>query len=111
MATSKTVSVGCRLPNGVVLELGDKKVTLNGLNKVVIIGVDHGITEVDGDFWAAWSELNKDFTPFKNGAIFSAGDAKSTSALAEDLQGVKTGLEPIDPNATQAGGVQTAGAE
>lgn len=88
-------TVCCKLPNGITLELGDKKVPLAGINKSRIIGSTYGTTEVDGEFWNAWVTKNKDFAPYKSGAIFAAKNQNEAAAVAKDLAEVTTGLEPM----------------
>jgi hypothetical protein len=90
-------AIHCKLPNGIRLELGEKSVTLNGVNKASIIGADYGTTEVDDSFWSEWLKANKDFAPLKSGAIFAA---KAADAKAKSDDQPKTGLEPIDPAAS-----------
>ena len=95
---SKTVLIGCRLPNGLILELPNdpsKTVELNGLNKAVIIGADHATTEVDAEFWEAWKAKNSDYAPLLNAAIFEAKDAASAKSKAKEVEKVKTGFEPM----------------
>ena len=87
-------TIHCKLPCGILLELGEKSVTLNGVNKASIIGADYGTTDVDDGFWADWAKVNKEFAPFKSGAIFAA---KLPDATAKSKDQPKTGLEPIDP--------------
>ena len=41
--TAATVTVGCKLPNGFVLEVGNQSVVLKGSNDSSLIG-GHGIT-------------------------------------------------------------------
>ena len=53
MAKQKTVTVGCKLPNGLIIEVGGQSVELNGANASNIIG-GHGITrDVDADLFNA----------------------------------------------------------
>jgi hypothetical protein len=50
----ESVTVCCRLPNGIVLEHPsepDKKIHLAGRNKASIIGQDYGVTELDVSVW------------------------------------------------------------
>ena len=89
-------TIHCKLPCGIVLEAGEKSVTLNGVNKASIIGADYGTTEVDDGFYAEWVKANKEFAPLKSGAIFAA---KLPDAKAKAKDQPKTGLEPIDPAA------------
>lgn len=94
-----TVSVGCKLPNGIVMELGEKRQVLNGANSSVLIG-GHGITEnVDKEFFDAWAAKNKDLSFVKGGFVFAHEKAANVSAEAKDRSKQKTGLEPLDPKA------------
>jgi len=99
---STSVTVGCKLPHGIILDHPldpDKKVALNGKNKALIIGADYGTTEVDGEFWEQWKTVHKDFPAIKSGAIFEAGNAAEAAAVAKELEGEKTGFEPMEQNA------------
>lgn len=96
--------IGCRLPHGLILTVGNKSVTLNGLNKVTIIGATYATTEVDNDFWAAWKAQHADFPALKNGAIFEAKTPADAQAKASEVSKEPTGLEPLKPD---SGGVQT----
>lgn len=107
------VIIGCKLPNGLVIENPlnpNERVTLNGLNKALIIGAKHATTEVDADMWKLWKATNKDFGPLKNGAIFEAKDKASANAIAKETEKEKTGLEKIDPN-DKTTGVKPADSE
>lgn len=97
------VTVGCRLPTGIILRLADdqgneKQVELKGqnadMNGAIFIQPTHcGYTEVDKDFWDAWVAKNADFAPLVNGAIFAeATEAKAKGAARERVK-EKTGLE------------------
>ena len=88
-------TVCCKLPHGITLELGDKKVTLNGVNRALVIGATHGSTEVSNEFWEAWVAKNKEFPPYKSGAIFAGKNQSEAAAVAKDLAEVTTGLEPM----------------
>lgn len=103
---SSTVIVGCKLPNGLIIHIGEKNVTLNGYNSTKIVG-GHGITEVDKDFWDEWSKSNSDFDPVKAGLIFASGSVKNTEAEAIEKEDNLSGFEQIDPNA-KTNGVETA---
>ena len=89
------VIIGCKLPNGIILEVGDKQQVIKGLNSIVIIGAPYRTTEVDADFYAAWLEEHKEFPAIKSGAIFIAKNFESIKSVAEDLKDEKTGFEPM----------------
>lgn len=106
MAT--TVIVGCKLPNGLILELGDKRVTIKGANSSNIIG-GHGITEgVDKEFFDAWMAKNAGLQFVKAELLFAHEKAASTAAQAKEQADEKTGLEPLDPEAKPAGLTEVA---
>lgn len=97
----KLVSVGCKLPHGLILELktndGFARHTLKGANAARIVG-GYGITEnVPADFMAQWLKKNARHAAVVNGSIFIHSDAKSAEAMAKERQDIATGLEAIDP--------------
>lgn len=94
---AETITIGCRLPHGIILSHPKRPkqlVTLNGLNKAVIAGSTHVTTEVDAAFWGAWKVANKEFTPYATNNIFEAASASDANALAKELEKEKTGFEP-----------------
>lgn len=101
--SAKTVTVGCKLPNGLICEMGKfgdedyKAVTLKGANSAVVHG-GYGLTEgVDESFWQAWKAKHKRLSFVQKGLVFAVGDIASAIDHAIDLSAVKTGLEPLDP--------------
>ena len=103
MAKQKTVTVGCKLPNGLIIEVGGQSVELNGANASNIIG-GHGITyDVDADLFNAWMKAHADRAMVRNGFIFAHEDAKNTKAEAREKTDNETKLEAVDPNAPNAG--------
>jgi hypothetical protein len=101
--STKTVTVGCKLPNGLICELGKfgdedyKAVTLKGSNSAVVHG-GYGLTEgVDESFWNAWKKKHNNLSFVKKGLVFAVGDIASARDHAIDLSALKTGLEPLDP--------------
>ena len=100
------VTVCCRLPHGIIIEMGSKKVKLNGANDdpavkspiaTILTDEAFGETQVDEQFWAAWSKEHANFAPYKSGAIFVAKDKASAKASVKDKG--KTGFEPLDQKA------------
>lgn len=101
-----TVIIGCRLPSGIILDLGDPtkpSVELNGQRQaqenspIVILSNDlYGTTEVDTEFWEAFkARVGAEFAPLKSGAIFEAKNEKEAKAKAKDLKEAPTGHEPL----------------
>ena len=93
MATGDMVSVGCKAPNGFVLNLdryeitdkarglvqrkdGGALVTLRGTAYKVgkemppVVRGGYAITEVPKDFWDAWIAQHRDFGPVVDGLIY-----------------------------------------
>lgn len=99
---SKRVTIGCRLPHGLVLEVKGISVTLKGKNSRVVAGMyvpeqDFATTEVDADFWEAWFTAHSTFPAVLSGAIFIAKDAASAESIAKELRNESTGMEQLDP--------------
>lgn len=110
---AKIVIVGCKLPHGITLEHPMNptvKVELIGKNKAVIIGSDYATTEVDGDFWAQWEGVNKEFPALKSGAIFVAKNINDATAIAKENKDRKSGFEAMrtDGKDDRAAGVKSA---
>jgi hypothetical protein len=102
-----TLIIGCRLPNGLILDLGDNKtpsVELAGQRQaqarspIVTLGEDdYGTTVVDVSFWEAFKKrVGPDFAPITSGAIFEAKNTKEATAIHKDIKGKKTGHEPLE---------------
>ncbi len=100
--TANVVTVGCKIPNGLVLRVNDVEVTIAGSNSSKVIG-GYGLTQVDADFWSAWLERNSGLSFVRNDFVFAHEKAASTKAQANEMADEKTGLEQLDPNAKPAG--------
>jgi len=101
-----TLTIGCRLPNGLVLEIPDHApVTLKGQKAaqaespiILLSERDCGYTDVDEGFWAEWKRLYKNFQPLTSHAIFEAKNRNDAKAVHKELKGEKTGHEPMPQN-------------
>lgn len=93
------ILVGCKLPHGLVLEHGGKKVTLQGLNKVQLIGARHMVNYVPEDFWNAWRAANPRFPALLSGAIFEGRNNDEIKGKAKDYSSRLTGFEKMKPEA------------
>lgn len=116
------ISVGCKLPQGLLLESGYKvhegnlvrgadykSVKLAGANQHSIdLGsgmrtpaprdLVPGITNnVDEAFFDAWVAAHKDTNIVRNGLVFKAKSAAEAHARAQDDAQKPIGLEPLDP--------------
>ena len=99
---AKTVIIGCRLPQGIILDhplAPEKKVELKGKNKALVIGAEYSTTEVDGEFWETWKTVHKDFPALRSGAIFEAKNANELVAVAAELEDETTGFEAMPQEA------------
>ncbi|HDJ1441608.1 TPA: hypothetical protein PPN70_004057 [Serratia rubidaea] len=103
---AEQVTVGCKLPNGLVLDVQGKQVKINGFRskEVRIIG-GYGLTSIDKDLWDAWLKVHKNQPYVKNGAIFAQENGNSARAQANEQEKVKSGLEPL-PQKNPAPGIQ-----
>lgn len=98
----KKILIGCRLPHGLVLEHKGVSVTLKGKNSRVVAGLyvleqDFATTEVDAEFWEAWSKEHSTFPAVTSNSIFVAKDSSSAEAVAKELRAESTGFEQLDP--------------
>jgi hypothetical protein len=125
-----TVTVACKLPNGLILKLWQmvdtmepvmgggmrevkiarphpdgRTVVLNG-NRVAFgvqpgfeITHSFGLTHnVDRDFFEEWMRQNADLPLVRNKLIFAYEDPNKARDQARELAGIKTLMEPIDPD-------------
>ena len=122
------VTVASKLPHALVLELEDEikdkepilggghrevkryrkngqAVTINGTvrpfgapySPTVQEGV--GLTfGVDADFFQKWLTQKKDYPPVVAGMIFAAASTEDAVSHAREIEGLKSGFEPLDPD-------------
>ena len=91
------ITVGCKLPHGLEIRVGDKTQVLKGTNSALVIG-GHGITDgVDKDLFDAWLAANKDAAAVINGLIFAHGKTESAKAEAAEKAANKNGFEGLNP--------------
>ena len=116
------ISVGCKLPQGVILESGYKildgnvihgadykSVKLNGANqhsqdfgaglrtpapRDLVPGITNGVDEA---FFDAWVKAHAETNIVRNGLVFKAKSAAEAHAQAQDLAQKPIGMEPLDP--------------
>lgn len=103
-----TVTIGCKLPNGIIMQVGEKSVVINGWNKSAIIGATHGITEgVPAELWEAWKKVFADSRLVKDEIVFAAANTARATAKAKDEKDKKSGHEqmPQIKKNDQAGGL------
>ncbi|MGE9659101.1 hypothetical protein ACQP6C_11505 [Snodgrassella alvi] len=93
-----TVVVGCKLPNGLLLQVGEQVQRINGCNSSKII-CGYGLTyNVPAAFWAKWLEENKDRDLVKNGLIFANANVSSAKDEAAEKKDNQSNMEPVDPS-------------
>lgn len=124
---AQTVTVLCRLPSGITLELHDldalkarasseapvavaarpmKSVTLNGQKhdpryhqaEGRLLG-RAGRTQVDADFWNAWLAQNERSELVTQKLVFAEVNASKAEAAVAELATERTGLEGVDESA------------
>jgi hypothetical protein len=120
------VTVCCKLPMGLVLELDELHHEIPALGggtneipvwkpsgrKVVLARANaanprspnpgravagYGLTEVPKDFWDEWVAQKKGFPPLVNGSLFAQPSLSRAEGQMREHEAVKTGLEKIDP--------------
>jgi hypothetical protein len=106
-SSGNTYMVGCKLPFGIIMEMGKRggkenpyrSFKLQGASTSRVIG-GFGITEgVPADFYDAWEAAMKGRDMFTNGLVFKVkkGDVASAKDMAKTLIDQRTGLEKLDP--------------
>ena len=114
--STDTVTVGCKLPHGIHLDIYNAdgataeeraeiiaRVTLTGQNGTEIVG-GHGITPgVSKAHFEEWMRRNKNHPAVRNGLIFAHDNASKTVAEASEKTDTKNGFEPIDQGRLPAG--------
>jgi hypothetical protein len=125
--SASTVTVACKLPNGLWLQLWDTQdvpessptgtrmikkafkkgepIKLNGcalpfgaVPEYPLPG-GYALTTIPADFWAEWVKQNPDSDALANRVIFAHATPSDTDAQAREQarDKVKSGFEPIDP--------------
>lgn len=101
------ISVACKLPAGFTIDHKGERLTLNGpqdAGNVAGFGVTRG---VDAAWFKNWcDEVTAKFKPLASGAIFPIDSDKPADvedAVRERAPDVRTGLEPLDPEAPMEG--------
>jgi len=90
-----TVTVGCKLPHGLVARVDNKSVVFNGLNTGSVIG-SYGLTpDVDEAFWTEWLKRNAGAAFVKQGFVFAQAKPVDAAAQAQANPSPATGLEPL----------------
>jgi hypothetical protein len=113
---STLVTVACKLPHGLVLELG--KIGADTYQKHVIAGPyttdkagnpasivvnGYAFTRVPESFWNAWAQAHKGAAYLRNRAVYAeTTDDKAKAASLSD-SGTRTGFERLDPDKPMAG--------
>lgn len=91
--------VACKIPNGVILEMGEKRVHIKGPNHPeAIVEGGFGLTAgVNKEFMDAWLEKNKALEFVKAGFLFVHEKEANAKAEAKEKVKEKTKMEPLDP--------------
>jgi len=100
-----TVVIGCKLPMGLHIGMGDKTAVLKGTNSSNVIG-GYGLTEVDKELSDAWFKEYANYGPVVDGLIFVQANESSAKSAAKERARVVSGMEPLDPS--KQPGIETA---
>lgn len=99
--TGKFVTVCCKLPHGLWMELvidgkPITKILARGCNSTNIVG-GYGITEnVPKDFWDAWIEKHQGLKFVKNEQIWAYKTVQGAKSKAMEMAEKKHGMERLD---------------
>jgi hypothetical protein len=114
---SKLVVVACRLPHGILAEVGEhgapeyKAIKINGIHSVdatgkpsSIVHNDHAFTQVPEQFWKAFCDAHKG-APYLVNRLVYAEDSLESAQTATELEEAKgkSGFEPLDPDQAPQG--------
>lgn len=92
---AEVVTVGCKLPNGLLIDVGGKVVHILGANSSNVIG-GYGLTEnVDKEFFETWLKEHASQPYVKNELVFAQAKTNSAQSKANENAGIKTGLEGL----------------
>jgi hypothetical protein len=104
MAAGQTVTVACKLPAGLCLDMpGKDRVIIKGNAFFKGETPDYPIQNgaaltfgVDKDFWDAWLNRNKELSVVRQRLVFA--HEKDTAGQAKEFKEIKSGLERLDPD-------------
>lgn len=92
---AEVVTVGCKLPNGLLIDVDGKVVHLLGANSSNVIG-GYGLTEnVDKDYFEKWLKQHANQRYVKGEMVFAQAKMNSAQSKASENASVKTGLEGL----------------
>lgn len=104
----ETILIGCRLPNGLLLQHPKNRELTVKLSGTYEAKTEGGLyvpprmfstTPVDAEFWAEWKAAYAGFPPLKNRAVFEARSTDEATQKAKDVQKEKTGFEGMSKSA------------
>lgn len=115
-STPDTVTVACKLPNGLHLSLRDThgreiwghtvagnavrrhQETMAPLMGGPVVEFGYALTPgVNGERWEEWLTIHKHLPAVANGLIFANGSAADVRVEAQVMEEIKSGFEPMDP--------------
>jgi hypothetical protein len=123
VAESATVTIACKLPNGIHLDVfrmddfsertihgtviqtkravRTGRFTLKGIKRrtddsglAMGFALTHGVPKAH---WDAWLEANKDSPLVQNGIIFASSNSNDARARAREHEAQVSGFEPLNP--------------
>jgi hypothetical protein len=126
-SSTKIVFVGCKLPNGLRLQLFahdpittdpthprawfpppvQAEITLKGANSLQTdfsvrglspLNYQFAVTPVPADFWEAWIAKNANHDAIKSGFIFVVDRERDVRSAAREREPERTGIEPLNPD-------------
>lgn len=92
---AEVVTVGCKLPNGLLIDVDGKVTHLLGANSSNVIG-GYGLTEnVDKEYFEKWLKQHANQPYVKGEMVFAQAKTNSAQSKASENASVKTGLEGL----------------
>ncbi|CAM8498013.1 MAG: hypothetical protein [Bacteriophage sp.] len=103
---AEVVTVGCKLPNGLLIDVDGVVVHINGANSSSVVG-GYGLTEgVDKDYFEKWLKQHANQRYVKGELVFAQAKTNSAQSKASENAKVKTGLEGLPQDKPMEGVVK-----
>ncbi len=94
------IAVPATGPNGKPQEVRLRGPALRfGAQPRFVIAGGYALTPIDADFWEKWADQNKGSSLIENKLLFAMDTPHAAEQEAVGLADVKSGFEPVDPNA------------
>ena len=99
VALNRVQGIDYPMPDGRVVSIAGNAVSLRGQEMGVLPMGAYGLTEIHEDDWLYIEKMWGQTPLFKNGLIFASSKGeKDAKAEARNREGLRNGMEPVDPD-------------